>query len=148
MLADAFELYANAYERSILLRDFYGKEASLFTVTSGSQFDKEQSKRGLKGLLDDADKDRRRRLMSAVKENLVSMLGILSSLGSGMVANERATDSTILTKGPYLMQSCIAFSGSIYPLLMKLRMVQNVKNLGGKFLRGKDITLLSASLPF
>ncbi len=73
VLADAFELYANAYERSLLLRDFYGKEASLFTVTVGSQADKEQSKKGLKGLLGGGDKDRRRRLLSAVKENLVTM---------------------------------------------------------------------------
>lgn len=73
VLADAFELYANAYERSLLLRDFYGKEASLFTLTSGSDEEKEQSKKGLKGLLDGVDKERRRRTLTAVKENLTSM---------------------------------------------------------------------------
>ncbi|KAI0079156.1 puf family RNA-binding protein [Panus rudis PR-1116 ss-1] len=73
VLADAFELYANAYERSILLKDFYGKEAKLFTVTSGSDEEQEKSKKGLKGLLEGADKDRRRRLLSSVKDNLISI---------------------------------------------------------------------------
>ena len=42
VLADVFELWGNAYERSILLQDFYGKEASLFTVTKGSDEEKER----------------------------------------------------------------------------------------------------------
>lgn len=73
VLADAFELYANAYERSLLLKDFYGKEASLFTVTVGSVEAKEKSKLGLSGLLVGADKERRRRILSAVQENLTVM---------------------------------------------------------------------------
>lgn len=73
VLADTFELYANAYERSLLLRDFYGKEASLFSMTTGSEADKEHSKKGLKGLLDGAEKERRKRVMTAVKDNLVNM---------------------------------------------------------------------------
>ena len=73
VLADAFELYANAYERSILLKDFYGKEASLFTVTLGSDEEKERSKKGLKGVLEGTDKERRKRIMNAVKENLTTM---------------------------------------------------------------------------
>ncbi|KAH8096828.1 ARM repeat-containing protein [Cristinia sonorae] len=73
VLADAFELYANAYERSLLLKDFYGKEASLFTVTTGSTEDKEKSKLGLAGLLRGTDKDRKRRVLSAMKENLISI---------------------------------------------------------------------------
>lgn len=73
VLADAFELYANAYERSILLRDFYGKEASLFTVTAGSDEEKERSKRGLRGLMEGLEGDRRRRVLSSLKDNLVAM---------------------------------------------------------------------------
>lgn len=73
VLADAFELWGNAYERSILLQDFYGKEASLFTITKGSDEDKERSKKGLKGVLEGADAERRRRVMGAVKENLITM---------------------------------------------------------------------------
>ncbi|KAF9527234.1 armadillo-type protein [Crepidotus variabilis] len=70
VLADAFELYANAYERSILLREFYGKEANLFNFTSGSEADKELGKKGLSGVLEGADAERRRRILTAVKENL------------------------------------------------------------------------------
>ena len=73
VLADAFELYANAYERSLLMKDFYGKEATLVSITVGSEEEKERSKKGLKGLLEGVDKERRRRLMNALKENLVSM---------------------------------------------------------------------------
>ncbi|KAI0339334.1 ARM repeat-containing protein [Trametopsis cervina] len=73
VLADAFELWGNAYERSILLQDFYGKEATLFTMTQGSGEEKEKSKRGMKGLLDGAESERRKRTLTAVKENLVTI---------------------------------------------------------------------------
>ena len=73
VLADAFELYANAYERTIVLREFYGKEASLFSFTSGSDEEKERAKKGLSGVLEGADTERRRRILAAVKDNLVTM---------------------------------------------------------------------------
>ncbi|KAF9804283.1 hypothetical protein IEO21_09437 [Rhodonia placenta] len=73
VLADAFELYTNAYERSMLLRDFYGKEASLFTVTAGSEEEKERSKKGLKGILEGVEGERRKRIMAALKDNLMSI---------------------------------------------------------------------------
>ena len=73
VLADAFELYANAYERTILLREFYGKEASLFSVTQASDLDKERAKKGLIGVLEDADTERRRRILGSLKDNLITM---------------------------------------------------------------------------
>jgi len=73
VLADAFELYANAYERTILLREFYGKEAALFSLTSGSDEEKERAKKGLSGVLEGADPERRRRTLAAVKDNLITM---------------------------------------------------------------------------
>jgi pumilio family protein 6 len=73
VLADAFELYANAYERTILLREFYGKEAALFSLTSGSDEEKERAKKGLSGVLEGADTERRRRILAAVKDNLITM---------------------------------------------------------------------------
>ncbi|EPS98150.1 hypothetical protein FOMPIDRAFT_1061485 [Fomitopsis schrenkii] len=75
VLADAFELYANAYERSILLRDFYGKEASLagVSVTAGSAEEKERAKKGLKGVLEGMEGERRKRVLSAVKDNLTTI---------------------------------------------------------------------------
>lgn len=73
VLADAFELYANAYERSILLRDFYGKEAALFSTSRGTAQDIETAKKGLRGLLEDVEGARRKRLLAALKENLTTM---------------------------------------------------------------------------
>lgn len=73
VLADAFELYANAYERTILLRDFYGKETALFSLTSGSTEDKERARKGLKGILEGVEGERRKRVLGALKENLVTM---------------------------------------------------------------------------
>jgi pumilio homology domain family member 6 len=73
VLADAFELYANAYERTILLRDFYGKEIALFSTAAGSEEDKTSFKKGLKGVLDGLEADRRKRVLTSLKENLVTM---------------------------------------------------------------------------
>ena len=73
VLADAFELYANAYERTILLRDFYGKETALFSPTAGSEVDKDQAKRGLPGVLEGLEGERRKRVLASVRENLVMM---------------------------------------------------------------------------
>ena len=73
VLADAFELHANAYERTILLREFYRKEATLFSITSGSDADKDRAKRGLKGLLKNVDPDWKRRIMADIKLNFVTM---------------------------------------------------------------------------
>ncbi|KAI0763930.1 ARM repeat-containing protein [Trametes elegans] len=84
VLADTFELYANAYERSLLLRDFYGKEASLFTVTAGSDEEKERSKKGLRGLMEGLENDRRRRVMASLKDNLVT---IFNNPDKGAVAH-------------------------------------------------------------
>ncbi|OBZ77915.1 Pumilio y domain family member 6 [Grifola frondosa] len=84
VLADAFELHANAYERSLLLRDFYGKEANLFTVTAGSDEEKERSKKGLPGLLENLEEDRRKRVLTALKDNLVT---IFNNPDKGAVAH-------------------------------------------------------------
>lgn len=73
VLADTFELYANAYERSILLRDFYGREVALFSSNQGTAQDIETAKKGLRGLLDGVEGDRRKRLLTALKENLITM---------------------------------------------------------------------------
>ncbi|KAJ8076907.1 Pumilio y domain member 6 [Marasmius tenuissimus] len=73
VLADAFELYANAYERSILLREFYGKETALFTSTNMTDAEKEKAKRGLPGVLEGADAGRRKRTLAALKEALDSI---------------------------------------------------------------------------
>lgn len=84
VLADAFELYANAYERALLLRDFYGKEASLATLTAGSDAEKEKTRKGLKGILEGAEPERKRRIMNSLKENITT---IFNNSDKGAVAH-------------------------------------------------------------
>lgn len=76
VLADAFELYANAFERAILLHDFYGKEVSLFApglskAGQASEAEKDQLKKGLVAALEGADLEKRKRILAAVREKLV-----------------------------------------------------------------------------
>ncbi|THH10377.1 hypothetical protein EW146_g8387 [Bondarzewia mesenterica] len=74
-IADTFELYANAYERAILLRDFYGKETALFAKSTGreSEAEKEKLRKGLRGVLEGVDVERRKRVLGELKENLVNI---------------------------------------------------------------------------
>ena len=73
-IGDAFELYINTYERALLVRDFYGKEAALFSSTTvGSEEDKDKAKKGLQGFLEDASPDQRTRVLNATKENIMTM---------------------------------------------------------------------------
>ncbi|KIJ64088.1 hypothetical protein HYDPIDRAFT_91143 [Hydnomerulius pinastri MD-312] len=73
VLADTFELYANAYERTILLRDFYGKETALFSTSRGTDDEKELAKKGLRGVLAGVEGERRKRVLAALKENLTTI---------------------------------------------------------------------------
>ncbi|KAG1830439.1 armadillo-type protein [Suillus variegatus] len=73
VLADSFELYANAYERSILLRDFYGKEVALFSQTQGSEPEKANARKGFPGVLEGLEGERRKRVLAALKENLTTI---------------------------------------------------------------------------
>ncbi|KAK7438043.1 Pumilio y domain member 6 [Stygiomarasmius scandens] len=61
VLADAFELYANAQERNILLREFYGKEVSLFN---------DNKNQNLQDILSSADAEKRKRVLKALRENI------------------------------------------------------------------------------
>ncbi|TDL19020.1 ARM repeat-containing protein [Rickenella mellea] len=73
VIADAYELYANAHERALLLRDFYGKEVALFTsrTSSGStEKQKDEIRQGFKGVMTGVDPARRKRMLVALKENL------------------------------------------------------------------------------
>ncbi|KAL5483404.1 PUF6 [Sanghuangporus weigelae] len=77
VIADAYELYANAFERALLLYDFYGKEVNLFSsalkkgnIAEAGAKEKVMLKKGLKGVLEDADSERKKRVLAAVKENL------------------------------------------------------------------------------
>lgn len=74
VIADAFELHANAYERFLLASNFYGKEAALFSSTTvGSEADKERAKKGLKGVLEGSSAEQRTRILSATKDSIMTM---------------------------------------------------------------------------
>lgn len=81
VVADAFELYAGEWERAVLVRGFYGKEVTLFEsgFKAGSDEEKTKIKRGLKGLLEGLDIEKRKRILTSTKENLMTMYASLFS---------------------------------------------------------------------
>ncbi|QRV78698.1 pumilio homology domain family member 4 [Ceratobasidium sp. AG-Ba] len=66
IIADAYDLHASAAERNLLLRDFYGKEVALFD--SGAI-----QKAGLRGALENATPERKKRVLGSVAESLMSI---------------------------------------------------------------------------
>jgi pumilio homology domain family member 6 len=72
VVADAYELYSNAAQRDLLLRDFYGKEVALFDTPNTASTDGDK-KRGLQMVLDGADTERKKRILGALKDNLINV---------------------------------------------------------------------------
>ncbi|KAG8964588.1 pumilio domain member 6 [Tulasnella sp. 419] len=72
IISDAFELYASSSDRSLLIRDFYGKEVSLF---DSSKLRGEQNGKsgGLATVLNGVGSDRRKRVLTSLKDNLMNM---------------------------------------------------------------------------
>ncbi|KAJ1305592.1 hypothetical protein OPQ81_000589 [Rhizoctonia solani] len=66
IIADAYELYASAAERNLLLRDFYGKEVALFDSASIQNG-------GLRAALEHAATERRKRILTSVAEALMQI---------------------------------------------------------------------------
>ncbi|KZS89078.1 ARM repeat-containing protein, partial [Sistotremastrum niveocremeum HHB9708] len=64
-VADCYELYANAADRTALVWDLYGKEVALFAT---------QTKKSLKDLLAEVDEARRKRVLEAVKDNILNIV--------------------------------------------------------------------------
>jgi pumilio family protein 6 len=76
VLADAFEVYAGEWERAVLVKGFFGKEVMLFGgvgFKDGSEEEKAKAKRGLKGILEGMDVEKRKRILASMKENLMTM---------------------------------------------------------------------------
>lgn len=78
IIADAYELYANAAERDRLLIDFLGKEVTLFQATNSNKSSEkgkeaQQPPRGFKAVLDGVDAERRKRILVGLKENLINV---------------------------------------------------------------------------
>jgi len=75
VVADAFEIWAGEWERAVLVREFFGKEVVMFGLGGGGGFQggKEKAKNGLKGLLENLDLEKRKRILGSAKENLLTM---------------------------------------------------------------------------
>ena len=67
VISDSFELYANTAEKSLLLREFYGKEVVSFIPQQ------EGTKNDLRTILEGLEADRQRRILAATKDNIQHM---------------------------------------------------------------------------
>jgi pumilio family protein 6 len=74
IIADFYDLYTNATERAILLRDFYGREVALLPLPRKSEDAKMDGHGGLSVVLQEASEDQRRRILASLSENLNLML--------------------------------------------------------------------------
>ncbi|VDB96259.1 unnamed protein product [Peniophora sp. CBMAI 1063] len=72
-LADIYELYANAYERALLVRELYGRETSLF-ASKATLEDKDAARAGLGGVLKGLDVEQQKRVLKSVRESLQQVL--------------------------------------------------------------------------
>ncbi|KAI9464766.1 armadillo-type protein [Russula earlei] len=68
VIADIYELHANATERAILLRDFYGREAALLPLPQ--KITKDEQGVFLQG----ASEEQRKRILTSLRENLELMI--------------------------------------------------------------------------
>jgi pumilio family protein 6 len=66
VISESFELYASPTDKARLLREFYGKEVTLFEPDKGIRS-------GLHGVLEGLDEERKKRILGALKENLQKM---------------------------------------------------------------------------
>jgi hypothetical protein len=140
VLADAFELYTNAYEKSILLRDFYGKEIILFS--DSSKMSRETALKGLQGVLEGTTEEQKKRALKSLKENITTMyvsphlIYFLSILNYPLV-------STILTKERLPTLSFIVPYGNIcrgYMVWVKKRLKSQGERCLKRECRGIIIT--------
>jgi len=123
-VADAYELYANATQRALLLRDFYGKEVALFEPRIDGPS-------GLKDVLEGAEGERRRRILGAVKENLTLMYAPGLS-ARNLDIDETVIDSTTQIKAPYRTRSSTVPCGSTCSSCARSPRKKRVKRRGGK----------------
>ncbi len=65
IISDAYDLYTNATQRQQMLKSLYGREVMLFRDSGATG--------GLQGLLENSDAEKRKRILAALKENLLTM---------------------------------------------------------------------------
>jgi pumilio family protein 6 len=110
IIADIYELHANAKERAILLREFYGREASLLPLPRESEAATKDGRGNLPMVLQGASEEQRRRILASLRENLDLML--VRFLFYSFYIFPRIAGSTTRTKALSDMQLFIGHSGS------------------------------------
>jgi hypothetical protein len=111
IIADIYELHANATERAILLRDFYGREAALLPLPQKDEDATKDVRGGLSIVLQGATAEQRRRILASLKENLDLMLVLFFSHFLSPLS--RDAGSTIPIKALSDTRLFIEHSGSI-----------------------------------
>jgi pumilio family protein 6 len=74
IIADIFEIHANATERTVLLRDFFGREAALLPLPHKGEESTKVGRSCLSVVLQNASVEQRRRILASLSENLNLML--------------------------------------------------------------------------
>ena len=113
IIADIYELHANATERSILLRDFYGREAALLPLPQKDDDATKDVRGGLPVILQSANEGQRRRILTSLKENLDLML--VYSLSCFASPLPRVSGSTTPIRALSDTRLSIGRSGSTWP---------------------------------
>jgi pumilio homology domain family member 6 len=111
IIADIYELYSNAMQRAILLRDFYGREAALLPLPQKDEDATKDVRGGLPIVLQGANAEQRRRILASLKENLDLML--VSTFSRFRCPLPRNAGSIIPIKALSDTQLFIGRSGSI-----------------------------------
>ncbi|KAF8326826.1 armadillo-type protein [Cantharellus anzutake] len=65
IISDAYDLYANSAQRNQMMRSLYGKEMALFQDS--------EAPNNLRGMLEKSDSEKRKRILAALKENLLTV---------------------------------------------------------------------------
>lgn len=74
IIADIYDLHANATERAILICDFYGREAALLPLPGKGEDSSKDGRGGLPATLKGATEEQRKRILTSLRENLALML--------------------------------------------------------------------------
>jgi pumilio family protein 6 len=98
IIADIYELHANAKERAILLREFYGREASLLPLPREGEVAMKDGRGSLPVVLQGASEEQRRRILASLRENLDLMLARFSSIPSSVFTQDCRFNNS--DKGP------------------------------------------------
>jgi hypothetical protein len=109
IIADIYDLHANATERAILLCDFYGREAALLPLPEKGEDPSRDGRGGLPETLQRATEEQRKRILTSLRENLVLMLVLSSSV---VLSITPIAGSIIQTRALSVTQSSIGRSGS------------------------------------